>query len=103
MRQNRKMTSLLDVIFALASADQEATIYAARPFSPDSVATVCVEPEDGVAPAGLSYLLEVGLACEVLDVWEQWRNGKEPTPEEAVRAVIYYGEHDAYEPVQPTA
>jgi hypothetical protein len=96
------MTTLLDVISALASADPEATIYAAVPITPGSTAMVCVEPEDGGSPAGLSYLLEVDIAREVLGVWARWRGGKEPTPEEATQAIIHYGEHDAYEPVQPT-
>jgi hypothetical protein len=97
------MIRLLDVMSALVFADPEATIYAATPIAPDSAAMVCVEPEDGEGPAGLIYLLEVGLARDVLHVWAQWRNGRAPTPEEAARAVIYYAEHDAYEPVHPTA
>jgi len=97
------MTRLLDVISALESADPEATIYAAMPFTTQSAARVHAEPENSAGPAGLSYLLEVHLARNVLKVWAQWRNGKEPTPEEATRAIIYYAEHDSYEPVQPTA
>jgi len=50
-------------------------------------------------PVGYAYLLEVSLARGVLDVWASWRNGKQPTPEQAARAVIYYSQHDAYEPV----
>jgi hypothetical protein len=99
---NRKMATLLDVISALASADSEATIYAAIPIEPHSAAMVCVESEDGASPTGLSYLLEVDLARDVLDVWARWRDGQEPTPEEATQAVIYYAVHDAYEPLQPT-
>ena len=97
------MTTLLEVISALASADPEATIYAAVPVAPHSAAMVCVEPEDGGSPTGFSYLLEVDLARNVLDVWARWRDGKEPTPEEATRAIIHYAEHDAYEPAQPAA
>jgi hypothetical protein len=97
------MTTLLDVISELASADSEATIYAAVPFAPHSAAMVCVEREDGGSPAGLSYLLEVDLAHDVLDVWARWRDGKEPTPEEATQAIIHYAVHDAYEPLQPSA
>jgi hypothetical protein len=93
------MTRLLDAISALAFADPEATIYAAMPFTSHSEAMVCVEPEDAGSPAGLSYLLEVDLARDVLEVWGQWRNGKKPTPDEATTAVIYYAEHDAYEPI----
>lgn len=60
---------------------------------------MCVEPAEGKGPAGLTYLLEVSLARDVLDVWTSWRNGAQPSPEEAARAVIYYAQHDAYEPV----
>lgn len=99
---NRKMTTLLNVISALASADSESTIYAAMPVGPHSAAMVCAEPEDGGSPAGLNYLLEVDLARNVIDVWARWRDGREPTPEEATRAIIHYAERDAYEPVQPS-
>jgi hypothetical protein len=58
---------------------------------------VCAE---GESPAGLDYLLEVELAREVLHVWANWGHGRQPTPEEAARAVIHYAQHDAYEPVQ---
>jgi hypothetical protein len=56
----------MDMIFALASADPEAVIYASAPLTPCSEAMVCAE---GESPAGLNYLLEVALAREVLHVW----------------------------------
>lgn len=93
------MTSLLDVITELGSAQSGATIYAAVPFAPESAAIVQDEPDDGSTPEGLTYLLEVDLARNVLEVWSRWRSGKEPTPREAVRAIIFYGERDAYEPL----
>lgn len=93
----------MDVMSALASADPEATIYVATPPAPHSAAMVCIEPDEGGSPAGLTYLLEVSLARDVLHVWASWRNGKQPTPEEAARALIYYAQHDAYEPVRSTA
>jgi hypothetical protein len=99
-RHNRRMARLVDVVSALASADPEATIYVAMPASPYSNATVSAD-DRGVI--GLAYLLEVSLAREVLDVWARWRNGREPTPEEAAGAIIYYAQHDAYEPIRPTA
>ncbi len=97
------MITLLDVVSALASADPEATIYAAEPVAPHSAAMVCVEPEDGGSPAGFAYLLEVNLARDVLNVWAQWRDDRAPTLDDAARAIIYYAEHDAYEPVEPIA
>jgi hypothetical protein len=87
----------VDVIFALPSADPEAVIYASAPLTPRSEAMICAEAE---SPAGLDYLLEVALAREVLHVWADWRHGRQPTPEQAARAVIHYAQHDAYEPVQ---
>jgi hypothetical protein len=94
---------LVDVMSALASADPTGTIYAATPVAPHSDAVVRVESDDRGGPAGHAYLLEVSLARDVLHVWASWRNGKQPTPEEAARAVIYYAQHDAYEPVRPIA
>jgi hypothetical protein len=88
---------------ALEFADPEATIYVAMPAAPDSEAMLCVESEDGRNPVGLFYLLEVGLARKVLHVWTSWRNGRQSTPEEAARAVIYYAQNDAYEPERPIA
>ena len=98
-RHNRIVPRLLDVMSALESADPRATIYVATPVAPHSEATVCVEPVESADPARLTYLLEVSLAREVLHVWTSWRNGRQPTPEEATRAVIYYAQHDVYEPV----
>jgi hypothetical protein len=34
----------------------------------------------------------------VVEVWSAWRNGQAPNDTEACGAVIYYAEHDAYEP-----
>jgi len=47
-------------------------------------------------PEGMKYLLEVELAKEVIQVWRDWRNGKEPSPLEKYQAVLYYEENDAY-------
>jgi hypothetical protein len=42
----------------------------------------------------------VDVARDVLAVWSAWRAGRQPTAEEAVKAVIYYAERDTYEPVE---
>src|SRR5260370_35674661 len=94
---------LVDVMSAVAHAGPEATISVATPAGPQSKAIVRVEPEEGGDQAGLTYLLEVSLARDVLQVWTSWRNGRQPTAEEAARAVIYYAQHDEYEPARPTA
>lgn len=57
------------------------------------------DPEGGTTESGHHYLLEVDLALEVIEVWRSWHAGTPPTAEEATRAVIYYAEHDAYQPL----
>lgn len=78
------------------------TIFAQRPWTPDSLAVVLQEDAvDGVAPSRpeYGYLLEVDIAKEVLGVWSDWRAGAQPTDVEAAQAVIHYATHDAYQPV----
>ncbi len=58
---------------------------------------VCAQDES--PPAVLEYLLEVVVAQDVLRVWASWREGRQPDPEQAVNAVIYYAHWDAYQPV----
>ena len=38
------------------------------------------------------------MSVEVIRVWSEWRDGAVPTSEEATQAVIFYGEHDSYQP-----
>jgi hypothetical protein len=38
---------------------------------------------------GMAYMLEVDLAKEVVDVWRDWHQGKEPTLDGKCAAVIY--------------
>lgn len=49
---------------------------------------------------GMRYLLEVWLAREVIAVWSNWRDGREPTSEEKLAAIVYYAENDAYLPLE---
>jgi hypothetical protein len=44
------LTQLSDVVKRLASLDQEATIYAAEPWTSESAAVVAAEPESGAVP-----------------------------------------------------
>ncbi|MCP3883011.1 MAG: hypothetical protein GY701_32125 [Sulfitobacter sp.] len=79
------------------------TIFATRPWGPDSDALVLSEEVvDGAAPSAPSfvYLCEVLIANEVLDVWSSWRDGRRPSHVEAVDAVIYYAVNDAYQPAE---
>lgn len=61
-----------DAIRQLASLDQDATIFAAEPWTHDSETIVAIEPDSGgipdeVAQRGLKYFLEVSVAREVLE------------------------------------
>ncbi|MEU0548771.1 hypothetical protein [Micromonospora sp. NPDC005979] len=84
---------LSEVVQGLGQLDG-GVIYASRPWLADSVAEI----HDDEQPTRQEYLLEVDLAQEVLVVWSLWRDGRQPTALEAVGAVIYYAEHDAYQP-----
>lgn len=101
------MARLIEVISSLGDiAVDEAvevvpTIFARKPWTDASSCLVLAEEAvDGHARSAPdhAYLLEVDVAREVLTVWSDWRAGVVPSPEEAARAVIYYAEHDAYEP-----
>ena len=103
------VASLLEVVSSLhdiPTGDEYSagsTIYAKRPWTPSTEAVVLRgdDVSEGLTTeAGHHYLLEVALAVEVIEVWRQWRTGAIPTPEEATIAVIYYGEHDAYQPLR---
>jgi hypothetical protein len=92
------MGKLVDMASALASADPRATIYASVPFASGSDAIACAEDES--TPSGLAYLLEVAVAQDVLRVWASWRDARQPSPEQAADAIIYYAHRDADQPVE---
>lgn len=77
-------------------------LYAKRPFGPASEAMVLSEDpvEEWASPSApdFTYVLGVETAKEVLGVWSLWRDGRVPTPTEAVAAIVYYALNDAYEP-----
>jgi hypothetical protein len=64
--------NLLQVTRDLMLFDREWTIYAAKPWTQTSAATVCPEPASGHLPdeaekLGLVYFLEVFIAREVIE------------------------------------
>jgi hypothetical protein len=94
--------TLQDVIERLEELSGDDAIYAESPV-PSARAVVATEPEDrGVPPAAgdLSYVLEVALAREAIEVWGRWRPGRTPTLEDKVAAVTYYAQNDAWLPVK---
>ncbi|WP_422739691.1 hypothetical protein ACN263_11010 [Micromonospora sp. WMMD729] len=90
--------SLLQLIQRLAELPDDATLYAARPWSPESEAVAAIEGPGVGSPTAFPYLLEVELARRAVDVWSQWRKGRRPTAADACAAVIHHATHDAYMP-----
>lgn len=91
----RDVTTLLETVQHLSEAPADATLYAARPWTPQSEAVVA---SADVAPPGMDYLLEVTLAREAIEVWSRWREGAAPTDADACAALVYYAENDAFMP-----
>ena len=91
--------SLGEAIDRLDELDNDATIYASRPFSLGSFAVIAVEPDSGDLPGeaaslGLSYFLEVAIAREVLEGLERISD-RHSTPEERRARVLEYAIDDA--------
>lgn len=98
------MTTLRAVVAQLDALDEGLTIYAkdGDDADPSSPAVAALEPEDGTLPAetaGLQYVLEVDEARDVVKVWQNWRDGREPSVDDKVQAVLHSAKHDAYLPV----
>ena len=76
---------LVEVVATLDDTDDDLTIFADRSsiLSPDSPAAVATA--DAGAPEGLTYLLEVYLAKEAVEVWSQWREGRQPSLAKSAR------------------
>ena len=69
-----EMKVLVDIVHELHSLDEEATIYAVEPWTPDATALVAVQPPAGglrreAIASGMNYFIEVAVAREFLDGW----------------------------------
>ena len=96
--------NLNDVVDNIGNYADALAIYAApRPrWAASSRAVVLTEPADGSLPpaaTGLTYLMEVARAKEVLTVWRRCRPGVDPSTDELCEAIIYYARPDAHEPI----
>jgi len=94
---------LLDLIDSIDKFDIDSIIFVPINSRPEvdteamvSKIIILDEPPSIQTPEGMKYLLEVELVKEVIQVWKDWRNGKEPSPMEKFQAVLYYVENDAY-------
>jgi hypothetical protein len=77
--------TLNEIIQNIDTFDPEHTIYIDEYWNPDSKAIVCYEPDDGHAPEGYEYFLEVFLVQEVI----------EDLGSSSVDRIIAYAQNDA--------
>jgi hypothetical protein len=96
---------LSEILGSLGKFDSGSYILVttSAPLTPDTDSKVVPIPEDPGADLGIpgfEYLIEVFEAKDVLETWAEWRNGRTPTPTEAVEAVLYYQANDTYLPTE---
>lgn len=85
---------LSEIVERLGSLDPENTIYATEPWSCDSLAVVAREPDDGGVPPeaahiAASYFLEVFIAMEFLEDWQQYVAPRASRRELCERLIAY--------------
>jgi len=93
------MMTLLETIEKLSELNRNYTIYAAKPWTPQSAAVVAEEPPRGGVPPEaaerrLSYFLEILIARDFLDDW-QAGSRKQFTAQERCQRLIDYATNDA--------
>ncbi len=71
-----RINTLLELIQELKALDKEGTIYATKPWTTKSKAIVLQELVSGEIPQeakdlGLSYFIEVYIACDFIEEWEK--------------------------------
>lgn len=91
--------TLIDVINQLGYLNNDDTIYAEKPWTPDSEVVIETEPDDGGVPdqAGkmnAEYFIEIFLAKEFLEGWLSSLDQK-PSLKDQCSRLIKYAENDA--------
>lgn len=91
--------TLHEVINRIDEFDASCTIYAAHPWTHDSVAIVDYEPDEGGIPEAavrmnLNYFLEISIAGDFIEDWKG-SLGNVPTDREICQRVIKYAVNDA--------
>jgi hypothetical protein len=97
--------SISEVLANLEKYDEESLILVAKNTELTGKTDAMVVPIPktlGTDPAipGFDYLVEVYHARDVLETWKEWRNNKVPTAEEAIEAILFYQQNDAYLPTE---
>ncbi len=88
--------NLGEVAARIEHLDQDLTIYAAKPWTIASEASVELGDDTTRPRQGLDYFLEVDLAVEVIEAWSRHRPGQVPTTAERCEAIVYYADNDCY-------
>lgn len=78
----------------MKALDKEDTIYAAKPWTIKSKAIVLREPVSGEIPQeakdlGLSYFIEVYIACDFIEEWEKNFHITASAEENCLRLIEY--------------
>jgi hypothetical protein len=89
-----KTMTLLEAVRDLDSLDDEGTIYAAEPWTPGSRVMIARQPDIGGHPAetqklGLKYFLEIFIALELLEGWEEGVNAEATVQQKCARLIEY--------------
>ncbi len=100
---------LQEVIEAIESFPESATIFAERikgEFQPESEAILFeltdeetskpIKEVAAIRTPGKEYLLEVFIAKEAIEGWQNYREGNEVPSSELTDVVIFYAENDAW-------
>lgn len=98
--------TLYEVAEQLDTFSDDQTIYAVgyyEGWGPDTFAMVRVSPEDGrirqvFNGIEMCYVLEISLAKEVIEVYQEHHKTSAPSAGQKLQAIIYYAENDAYLP-----
>lgn len=90
---------LTDVINQLDNLDSDDTIYAKKPWTPDTEVVIATEPDDGGLPdqaakINAEYFIEIFLAKEFLEGWLSSFYQKPSIKDQCLR-LIQYAENDA--------
>lgn len=63
----------------------------------DTPVALATTPDQDMGP-GMTALLVVADLQGIMQAWSNFRDGRKPTPEQALRAIRYYEENDAFIP-----
>ena len=89
-------TTLVEIVDSLEMLDEDHCIFARKPWSTNTLATVGPLTDDFRVPAEVGeefeYFLEVYVAIEVLEVF----GTRQPNLQERRNLIFYYAENDAY-------